>query len=126
MGHQYQAIQWNKNKIAYDLYAIIAVALFIGVFVSVGLATHPSGHTADPVVLLMGKHDPQGMEDGRIGGYGVFNNLRQLFQSPNPRDDLQRHMDTFKLGQDGAGQLFSGGPHAARDDDDGRRLPAFL
>ena len=53
MGHQYQAVQWNKNKVVYDAYAVVAVALFIGVFMSIGLATYPSGHTADPVVLLI-------------------------------------------------------------------------
>ena len=53
MGHQYQAIQWNRNKIVYDLYVLAAVALFIGVFVAVGLQTHPSGHEADPVVLMI-------------------------------------------------------------------------
>ena len=37
MGHQYQVVQWNKNKIAYDLYVIAAVAVFIGVFMFVGL-----------------------------------------------------------------------------------------
>jgi len=53
MGHQYKAIQWNKNKIAYDIYIVFAVALFIGVFMAVGLQTHPTGHTADPVVLAI-------------------------------------------------------------------------
>lgn len=53
MGHQYQAVQWNKNKIVYDLYVIAAMAVFIGVFVFVGLQPHPTGHSADPVVLLI-------------------------------------------------------------------------
>ncbi len=53
MGHEYKAIQWNKNKAVYDVYVFIAVAIFIGVFMAVGLQTHPSGHTADPVVLLI-------------------------------------------------------------------------
>ncbi|MEO1135931.1 MAG: Rieske 2Fe-2S domain-containing protein [Pseudomonadota bacterium] len=53
MGHQYQAVQWNKNKIVYDVYVLVAIAVFIGVFVFVGLQPHPSGHNADPVVLLI-------------------------------------------------------------------------
>lgn len=53
MGHQYQAIQWNKNKIVYDLYVLLALALFLGLFVFVGLQPHPTGHVADPVVLLI-------------------------------------------------------------------------
>ncbi len=53
MGHQYQAVQWNKNKIVYDLYMVAAVAVFFGVFMFIGLQTHPSGHTADPVVLAI-------------------------------------------------------------------------
>jgi nitrite reductase/ring-hydroxylating ferredoxin subunit/DMSO/TMAO reductase YedYZ heme-binding membrane subunit len=53
MDHQYQAVQWNKNKIVYDVYAVMAVVLFIAIFITVGLQTYPSGHTADPVVLLI-------------------------------------------------------------------------
>ncbi len=53
MGHQYKAIQWNGNKIVYDLYLFAFVAIFIGVFMFVGLQTHASGHSADPVVLAI-------------------------------------------------------------------------
>ncbi|MGF1456835.1 MAG: ferric reductase-like transmembrane domain-containing protein [Alphaproteobacteria bacterium] len=53
MGHQYQAVQWNKNKIAYDLYIFAALAAFLIVFVLIGLRPHPTGHTADPVVLMI-------------------------------------------------------------------------
>ncbi len=53
MGHQYKAIQWNKNKIVYDLYTVIVVVVFIGVFMVVGLQIQPTGHTADPVVLMI-------------------------------------------------------------------------
>ncbi|MFN3960428.1 MAG: Rieske 2Fe-2S domain-containing protein [Parvularculaceae bacterium] len=53
MGATYKAVQWNGNKIVYDLYVLAALAVFIGVFMGVGLMTHPSGHTADPVVLLI-------------------------------------------------------------------------
>ncbi|MEM9617317.1 MAG: Rieske 2Fe-2S domain-containing protein [Pseudomonadota bacterium] len=53
MAHEYKAIQWNGNKIAYDLYLLVAIAAFIAIFMVVGLATHESGHTADPVVLLI-------------------------------------------------------------------------
>lgn len=53
MAHEYKAIQWNGNKIAYDLYLLVAIAAFITVFMVIGLATHESGHTADPVVLLI-------------------------------------------------------------------------
>lgn len=53
MGHQYQAIQWNKNKAFYDAFVLVAIALFIGVYMIVGLRPHPTGHTAEPVVLLV-------------------------------------------------------------------------
>lgn len=53
MAHEYKAIQWNGNKVAYDLYLLVAIAAFIAVFMVVGLATHESGHTADPVVLFI-------------------------------------------------------------------------
>ena len=53
MGHHYQIVQWNKNKIFYDLYILLALALFLGVFIFIGLQPHESGHTADLVVLLI-------------------------------------------------------------------------
>ncbi|MEM8935825.1 MAG: Rieske 2Fe-2S domain-containing protein [Pseudomonadota bacterium] len=53
MGHQYQAIQWNKNKLVYSGYVLIAVVAFLAVFIATGLSPHPSGNTADPVVLTI-------------------------------------------------------------------------
>ncbi len=53
MAHEYKAIQWNGNKVVYDLYVMAAIVAFIAVFMVVGLATYESGHTADPVVLLI-------------------------------------------------------------------------
>ena len=53
MGHQYKSVQWNSNKIVYDLYVFSFVVLFTVVFMVVGLATHESGNTADPVVLAI-------------------------------------------------------------------------
>lgn len=53
MGATYKAVQWNGNKTVYDLYVLAALAAFITVFMVVGLATHASGHQADPVVLLI-------------------------------------------------------------------------
>ncbi len=54
MGHQYKAVQWNGNKVVYDLIVLGGLALFLGVFVVIGLMAHPeTGNTADPVVLLI-------------------------------------------------------------------------
>ncbi|GJL94485.1 MAG: hypothetical protein DHS20C05_08900 [Hyphococcus sp.] len=53
MGHQYQAVQWNKNKIAYDLYVVTAIIVFIGIFIFIGLQIRPNGHSADLVILLI-------------------------------------------------------------------------
>ena len=53
MGATYKAVQWNGNKVVYDLYVLVTLAAFIGVFMIVGLMAHPTGHTADPVVLLI-------------------------------------------------------------------------
>ncbi|MEO1707586.1 MAG: ferric reductase-like transmembrane domain-containing protein, partial [Pseudomonadota bacterium] len=53
MGHRYQAVQWNGNKVVYDLYVVLALAVFIGVFLVVGSQPHPSGNGADPVVLMI-------------------------------------------------------------------------
>ena len=53
MGHQYKAVQWNGNKVVYDIAAVIGVAAFLGVYMVLGLQPHASGHTADPVVLMI-------------------------------------------------------------------------
>jgi nitrite reductase/ring-hydroxylating ferredoxin subunit/DMSO/TMAO reductase YedYZ heme-binding membrane subunit len=53
MGVKYQAVQWNGNKVAYDLYVLVALAAFVGAFMFIGLAVRPDGHQADPVILLI-------------------------------------------------------------------------
>ena len=53
MGLRYKGVQWNGNKIVYDLYILAAVAAFIAVYVAIGLGVYPGGHVADPVVLLI-------------------------------------------------------------------------
>ena len=53
MGHQYKAVQWNGNKVVYDLYVLGLIAAFIAIYMIIGLQPHPSGHEADPVVLLI-------------------------------------------------------------------------
>ncbi|MEL6369533.1 MAG: Rieske 2Fe-2S domain-containing protein [Pseudomonadota bacterium] len=53
MGHQYQAVQWNGNKVVYDLFVLASIVAFIAIFMIVGLQPHSSGHTADPVVLMI-------------------------------------------------------------------------
>jgi nitrite reductase/ring-hydroxylating ferredoxin subunit/DMSO/TMAO reductase YedYZ heme-binding membrane subunit len=53
MGHRYAAVQWNANKIAYDLWIVACLAAFLAAFLAVGLAARPDGHAADPVGLLI-------------------------------------------------------------------------
>lgn len=53
MGATYKGVQWNGNKVVYDLYVLVALAAFIGVFMVAGLMAQTSGHQADPVVLLI-------------------------------------------------------------------------
>lgn len=53
MSVKHVAVQWNGAKIVYDLYIVVALAAFVGVFVSVGLAAAPEGHQADAVILLI-------------------------------------------------------------------------
>lgn len=53
MGHRYQAVQWNRNKIIYDLYLLLGIGVFLGVFVGVGLQSGAPDHVADPVVLMI-------------------------------------------------------------------------
>ena len=53
MGHQYKAIQWNGNKLVYDLFVGVFIIVFLGVFIALGLKPHASGNTADPVVLAI-------------------------------------------------------------------------
>ena len=53
MGHQYQSVQWNKNKKTYDIIMVASAMVYIVLFVAIGLMPHESGHTADPIVLLI-------------------------------------------------------------------------
>ncbi len=53
MGHKYQAVQWNGNKIVYDVYVVLAAGVFFAVFFIIGLAPHGSGNVADPIVLAI-------------------------------------------------------------------------
>ncbi|MEZ5921646.1 MAG: ferric reductase-like transmembrane domain-containing protein [Parvularculaceae bacterium] len=53
MGVRYQGVQWNGNKLVYDGYILAALALFIGVFLFIGMQQTVDGHQADLVVLLI-------------------------------------------------------------------------
>jgi nitrite reductase/ring-hydroxylating ferredoxin subunit/DMSO/TMAO reductase YedYZ heme-binding membrane subunit len=53
MGHKYQAVGWNGAKRAYDLYAALCVAAFLGAFLLFGARANAAGHSADIVVLLI-------------------------------------------------------------------------
>jgi DMSO/TMAO reductase YedYZ heme-binding membrane subunit len=53
MGHRYQSVQWNGNKITYDITMVVAALAYIVIFMVIGLAPHETGHTADPVVLMI-------------------------------------------------------------------------
>ncbi|MCI5047339.1 MAG: ferric reductase-like transmembrane domain-containing protein [Aquisalinus sp.] len=53
MGHQYQAIQWNRNKAHYDIAIALFALLYTGIFVVIGLQPSETGNTPDPVVLLI-------------------------------------------------------------------------
>ncbi len=53
MGHQYKSVQWNGNKVVYDLYMLASVIAFIAVFMVVGLKPHSTGNVADPIVLMI-------------------------------------------------------------------------
>lgn len=53
MGVRHQAVQWNGNKIVYDLYMLAALAAFLIVFMMIGLQPRPNGHQADAVVLMI-------------------------------------------------------------------------
>lgn len=53
MGQRYNAVQWNGNKVAYDLCLAAMITAFLGVFMAASLAPHPNGHTADPVIMLI-------------------------------------------------------------------------
>jgi len=53
MGAIYKPVQWNGNKIVYDIFVVVALAAFIGVFMVAGLTARPDGRQADPVILLI-------------------------------------------------------------------------
>ena len=53
MGHKYQAVQWNGTKRVYDIVMALAAFAYLVIFVLIGLMPHETGHTADPVVLMI-------------------------------------------------------------------------
>ncbi len=50
MGHQYQAIQWNKGKVQYDIAIVTFAVIYIAIFMAVGLMAFA---TSDPIVLMI-------------------------------------------------------------------------
>jgi len=53
MGHQYQSVQWNKNKVVYDIYVLAAIFAFLGIYIFVSMQPHATGHTPQFFVLLI-------------------------------------------------------------------------
>ncbi|MBI4910778.1 MAG: ferric reductase-like transmembrane domain-containing protein [Acidobacteria bacterium] len=50
MSVQYQAVQWNPQKKAYDLTLLACVVLYLGLFVGVGAVIHPNA-TAETLLI---------------------------------------------------------------------------
>ncbi|MBY0421928.1 MAG: ferric reductase-like transmembrane domain-containing protein [Parvularculaceae bacterium] len=53
MGQRYVPVQWNGNKIVYDVVVATAVALFLGLFVAFGMKPNADGHAPHIVILLI-------------------------------------------------------------------------
>ena len=49
MSHAFVPVQWNGQKTAYDLILLIAVAIYLGTFITIGMMQQ----AADPVVLMI-------------------------------------------------------------------------
>lgn len=53
MSQRYKAVQWNGNKIVYDVLLAVFVAVFLGVYLAVGAMPNAAGHTPHFVILLI-------------------------------------------------------------------------
>lgn len=53
MAHEYVAVQWNRHKVIYDLVLGVGVALFLGVFMMIGMRPNAAGHVAHPAILAI-------------------------------------------------------------------------
>ena len=53
MSHGYVSVQWNRNKIVYDLLLWLGIALFIGVFMGVTLTLHSGVEALSPMIVLI-------------------------------------------------------------------------
>ena len=53
MSHGYVPVQWNRNKLWYDAVLWLGIALFVGLFVGLGIALHPGPEALSPMILLI-------------------------------------------------------------------------
>jgi methionine sulfoxide reductase heme-binding subunit len=53
MAHGYSAIQWNRFKLAYDLWLAVIIIVFLGAFLLAGQVWAPPGQSFHPVQAVM-------------------------------------------------------------------------
>ncbi|MCP5431754.1 MAG: ferric reductase-like transmembrane domain-containing protein [Alphaproteobacteria bacterium] len=53
MGHVYRAVQWNANKVAYDLALAVGAGSYIAIFLAASLLLVDPAHRVSPAILLI-------------------------------------------------------------------------
>ncbi len=53
MSHAYVPVQWNRNKIVYDLTLWLGILAYIAVFVGVTGTTTPAGEALSPMIVII-------------------------------------------------------------------------
>lgn len=53
MSADYQVVQWNKLKKVYDLFIIIGLIVYLGIFVSISLRNYDQPQAISPMIILI-------------------------------------------------------------------------
>lgn len=52
MAATYKAVQWNRHKRVYDLVLLVGIALYLAIFLAVGMATRDSANTSPEILTI--------------------------------------------------------------------------
>lgn len=53
MSHSYIPVQWNRNKIIYDITLWLAILAYLAVFVVITATTTPAGEALSPMIIII-------------------------------------------------------------------------
>lgn len=53
MSHDYVSVQWNHNKIIYDVLLWVGIVFYVGIFVTVSMTTHTGATALSPMIVMI-------------------------------------------------------------------------